>query len=226
MERLLRDKHERLWSLVTVVLRILTAALLTWMLIANQRQRRELLRLASRDTLTGLPDRRCTAELASAVLDSASVTGRPVTIALIDLDHFKIINDRCGDAVGDYVLKEFARIARARLRTSETLGRWGGEAFLLVLPDAKLNAAVAMLRQLRAATADIRLPDAARGLKVTFSAGLASRRRNVQSLNAIIASADAALCEAKQGGRNLSRLDPESYRTAASGVRKSLYGGA
>jgi len=220
MERLQRHKHERHWSLLTLMMNVLAAALLTWMVIATQRQRRELLRRASRDPLTGLPNRRYMAMLASAALDAASITRRSVTIALIDLDHFKSINDRCGHAVGHYVLKEFAR--RARLRASETLGRWGDGLFLLILPDAKLNAAVATLRQLQAATADIPLPD---GLKVTFSAGLSSRRSNVLSLNEIIACADAALYEAKQGGRNLWRLDDESYRSAASGVLKSLYGG-
>jgi diguanylate cyclase (GGDEF)-like protein len=224
MERLQRHKHERHWSLLTLMMSVLAAALLTWMVIATQRQRRELLRRASRDPVTGLPNRRYTATLASAALDAASVTRRSVTIAFIDLDHFKSINDRCGNAVGNYVLKEFAR--RARLRASETLGRWGDGLFLLILPDAKLNAAVATLRHLQAATADIPLPDTARGLKLTFSAGLSSRRSNVLSLNEIIACADAALYEAKQGGRNLWRLDHETYRAAASGVLKSLYGEA
>jgi diguanylate cyclase (GGDEF)-like protein len=223
MKRLRRHNHERHWSLVTVVLSVLVAMLLTWMLMANRRRRRELLRFASRDPLTGLPNRRCTAKLASAALDSASITLRPVTIALIDLDHFTSINDRCGHEVGDYVLKEFAQRVRARLRTSATLGRWGGDVFLLILPDVKLHTAVATLGKLRTVTGEIPLPDTVRELKVTFSAGLASCRRSVQSLNEIIASAEAALCEARQGGLNFWRFDHETCRTAASGVLKSLY---
>ena len=223
MQRLRRHKHERQWSLVTVALGIFVAALLTWMLIANQRQRRELLRLANQDPLTLLPNRRCAAKLARAALDSAAVTLRPVTIALIDLDHLKNINDRCGHEVGEYVLKEFARRARARLRTFDTLGRWGCQVFLLVLPDASIHAAAAILGQLRTTAGEIPLPGAARDLKVTFNVGLASCRRTVQSLNEIIASAESALYEARRGGLNLSRPDRETCRSAASGVLKTLY---
>jgi diguanylate cyclase (GGDEF)-like protein len=224
MECLPRRKHERHWSLVTFVLGALAAALLTWMLIANRRQRREQLRLANQDPLTLLPNRRCTAKLASAALESASVTLRPVTIALIDLNHLKSFSNHCGQEVGDYVLKEFARRACARLRTSETLGRWGPEVLLLILPDTTLHAAVATLGRLRTVTGDIPLPDVARGLKVTFSAGLASRTGNVQSLNEVIASAEAALYEARQRGLNLwLRLDHEICQTATSGVLRSLY---
>jgi len=184
------------------------------------------MRLANQDALTGLPNRRCTAALASAALHMTVVRHRPVTIALLDLDHFKSINDRCGHAVGDHVLEEFARLARQELRSSDTLGRWGGEEFLLVLPDTPLGTAIAVIQRMRSATADIELPISARGLTVSFSAGLATRTKSVQSLNEIISCADAALYETKHGGRNLLRLDHETYRTAASGVLQALYGGA
>ena len=82
-----------------------------------------------------------------------------MTIALIDLDHFKSVNDKYGHAVGDYVLKEFARLAGSALRASDTLGRWGGEEFLLILPDAELDSAVATIHRIRSATAHMELPD-------------------------------------------------------------------
>jgi diguanylate cyclase (GGDEF)-like protein len=197
---------------------------MAWMLISNLRHRRELMRLANQDALTGLPNRRRTTELARAALHAATFGHRPVTIALLDLDHFKSINDRCGHAVGDHVLTEFARLARQELRSSDTLGRRGGEEFLLALPDTPLDTAIAVIQRMRLATANIQLPESARGLKVSFSAGLATRTRNVQSPNEIISCADAALYDAKHGGRNLLRLDHETYRTAASGVLQALYG--
>lgn len=99
-----------------------------------------------------------------------------MTIALIDLDHFKSINDRYGHAVGDEVLKEFARLSRKVLRTSDTLGRWGGEEFLLILPDAAPDTAVATIYRMRSAMANIQLPETARGLQLSFSAGLATHQ--------------------------------------------------
>ena len=131
MERRQLHRHELFWRPVIVVLRVLVAALLTWMLIANRRQRRERLHIASQDPLTGLPNRRCTANLARAVLDSAAVSLNPVTIALIDLVNLKRINARCGHDVGEYVLKEFARRARATadFRCNRTLGSAGVSAY-------------------------------------------------------------------------------------------------
>ena len=201
----------------------LGTALLAWMLIANLRYRRDLVRLAEQDSLTGLPNRRRTGEIATTALSSATIRHQPVTIALIDLDHFKHINDRCGHLLGDQVLKEFAQLTRKVLRTSDTLGRWGGEEFLLILPNAPLDTALSIVNRMRSAMAEIQLPEMARGGQVSFSAGLATRTKNDQSLNEVIAAADAALYEAKNGGRNLVRLDHETYRVAASRVLRALY---
>jgi diguanylate cyclase len=112
------------------------------------------------------------------------------------------------------------------LRASDTLGRWGGEEFLLILPDTDLDCAVATMHRMRSVTAAMQLPDMARGLQVSFSAGLATRTQAAQSLDEVIAAADVALYEAKNGGRNLVRLDQETYRVAASSVLRALYGAA
>ena len=224
-ERLVRRRQELRFTVTIIALGGFLMALLAWMLIANLRYRRELLRLAEQDSLTGLPNRRRTAEKATNALTSATARLRPVTIALIDLDHFKSINDHYGHAVGDHVLKEFARLTGSVLRASDTLGRWGGEEFLLILPDTELDCAVATIHHMRSATANMQLPDTARGLHVSFSAGLATRTQAVQSLDEVVAAADVALYEAKNGGRNLVRLDHETYRAAASSVLRALYGG-
>ena len=223
-ERLERRRNELRFTVAVLALGGLVIGLLAWMLIANRRYHRQLLRLADQDSLTGLPNRRRTAEKATIALSSAAASFRRVTIALIDLDHFKSINDKYGHAVGDYVLKEFARLASGALRASDTLGRWGGEEFLLILPDAELDCAVGTIHRIRSATAHMELPEVARGLHVSFSAGLATRTQAVQSLDEVIAAADVALYEAKKGGRNLVRLDRETYRAAASNVLQILYG--
>jgi diguanylate cyclase (GGDEF)-like protein len=222
-ERLKYRRRELRWTVAIIALAGIVVALLVWMLRVNLRHRRELLRLAEQDSLTGLPNRRCAAERASAALASSAVSSRPVTIALIDLDHFKSINDRCGHAVGDRVLQEFTRRARDVLRATDMLGRWGGEEFLLVLPDTDIERAVTTIHRIRAAMTDFQLPETGRGLRVSFSAGLATRTTSAQSPDEVIASADAALYEAKNGGRNLVRLDHETFRAAASEILRTLY---
>ncbi len=135
-ERSQRQAQQLRWNAIAAVSGVLVIALLIYFLVTNLRFRQQLVRLASTDGLTGLPNRRRTVELASAALTEANATQQPLTIAIIDMDHFKFINDRCGHATGDYVLKEFARMGRESLRAGDVLGRWGGEEFLLVMPDA------------------------------------------------------------------------------------------
>ena len=113
------------WNAVVVVAGVWVIALLIYFLIANRRYRQQLVKLASQDSLTGLPNRRRTAELAAAALQIAGESQKPLTIAIIDMDHFKVINDRCGHAAGDHVLKEFARAGREALRESDILAAVG-----------------------------------------------------------------------------------------------------
>jgi diguanylate cyclase (GGDEF)-like protein len=203
-----RQARELRWNAIVVTLGVLVIVLLIYFLIANRRYRQQLVKLASQDSLTGLPNRRRTAELAAAALANAAATESPLTIAIIDMDHFKIINDRCGHATGDLVLKEFARVGREALRNSDVLGRWGGEEFLLVMPGATLEIAQASLERMRTLVFGIRLPTSGAGLRVSLSAGLATSGR---SLDEMIARADAALYVAKNEGRDLVRVADESF---------------
>ena len=209
-----RQAQELRWNAIAAVSGVMVIALLIYFLVANLRYRKQLLRLASQDSLTGLPNRRRTAELATQALAAAADT--PLTIAIIDMDHFKVINDRCGHAAGDYVLKEFARAGRESLRKVDVLGRWGGEEFLLVMPDATLDAGVATLERIRTLLLGIKLPASGAGLRVTLSAGIAARDQTVRSLDELIARADAALYAAKNEGRDLVRVADETYMTTAS----------
>jgi diguanylate cyclase (GGDEF)-like protein len=145
----------------------------------------------------------------------------PLTIAIIDMDHFKIINDRCGHATGDFVLKEFARVGRESLRESDVLGRWGGEEFLLVMPGATLEVAMASLERMRTLVFGIRLPPSGAGMRVSLSAGLATSLRHGRSLDEMIARADSALYVAKNEGRDLVRIADESY-LATTAIRRAI----
>jgi diguanylate cyclase (GGDEF)-like protein len=209
------------WNAIVVASGVLVIALLIYFLIVNRRYRQQLVKLASQDGLTGLPNRRRTAELATAALADATAMQTPLTIAIIDMDHFKIINDRCGHATGDFVLKEFARVGRESLRESDVLGRWGGEEFLLVMPGATLEFAMASLERMRTLVFGIRLPVSGAGMRVSLSAGLATSLRHGRSLDEMIARADSALYVAKNEGRDLVRVADESY-LATTAIRRAI----
>jgi diguanylate cyclase (GGDEF)-like protein len=215
-----RQARELRWNAIAAGLGVLVIALLIYFLAANRRYRQQLVKLASLDSLTGLPNRRRTAELATAALAQATAAN-PLTIAVIDMDHFKIINDRCGHATGDFVLKEFARVGRETLRESDVLGRWGGEEFLLIMPDATLELALTYVERMRIRVFDIRLPASGAGLQVSLSAGLATSGRHGRSLDEVIARADSALYVAKNEGRDLVRVADESFLSTTS-IRRAI----
>jgi diguanylate cyclase (GGDEF)-like protein len=216
-----RQARELRWNAIVVISGVLVIALLIYFLVVNRRYRQQLVKLASQDALTGLPNRRRTAELATAALAEAKATGSPLTIAIIDMDHFKIINDRCGHATGDFVLKEFARVGRETLRETDVLGRWGGEEFLLIMPGATLEFALASLERMRTLVFGIHLPASGAGLRVSLSAGLATSLRHGRSLDEMIARADSALYVAKNEGRDLVRVAEEGYLSTTA-IRRAI----
>jgi diguanylate cyclase (GGDEF)-like protein len=215
-----RQAQQLRWNAIAAVSAVLVIALLIYFLVTNFRFRQQLVRLANHDGLTGLPNRRRTAELATDALAAATDSDKPLTIAIIDMDHFKFINDRCGHATGDYVLREFARLGRESVRAQDTLGRWGGEEFLLVMPDAAAEVAIATLERLRTLVFGISLPPSGAGLRVSMSAGLSVRDKQIRSLDELIARADAALYVAKNEGRDLVRVADEKFLTT-SGIRRA-----
>ena len=217
-----RQAQQLRWNSVAVVSGVCIIALLVYFLMVNRSYRAQLVQLASQDPLTGLPNRRRTLELAMAALEEARLGRSPLTLAVIDMDHFKLINDRCGHAAGDHVLKEFARAGREALREADILGRWGGEEFLLLMPETPIELAVASLERLRTLVFGIRLPPSGYGLGVSLSAGLASYDETVKSFEDLIARADAALYMAKNEGRDLIRLSETDFRNSTTGVRRAL----
>jgi len=157
--------------------------------------------LATRDDLTGLANRRAALDRMHAEL---AVRGRAdplMSLALMDIDHFKRINDGHGHAVGDAVLQRFGECAQTAVRLGDMLARWGGEEFLLVMPATGPARALAAMDRVRQALRCTSFDDLVPGLTVTFSAGVSGCAGEVD-LEAAIARADAAMYEAKRAGRD------------------------
>jgi diguanylate cyclase (GGDEF)-like protein len=162
--------------------------------------------LATRDVLTGLLNRRAMLEALAQAASQAQRTGRPLAIGLIDLDHFKRVNDTLGHGMGDRVLLMFAQLAQAEWRAPDTLARWGGEEFLVALPDTELSEAARCLERLRPRLASAAIEGAPADLRITFSAGLTLCESEADVLPAI-ERADLAMYRAKAAGRNRTALE-------------------
>jgi diguanylate cyclase len=157
--------------------------------------------LAELDELTGSFNRRCIMRMLDDELARARRGNTPCSMALIDLDWFKRINDAYGHPTGDEVLRTFAITLFANIRNIDKFGRYGGEEFLLVLPDTSSDAAARILDRLRSIIADLDWSAFSPGLRVTISAGVATLAAN-ENPDAVLARADAALYSAKARGRN------------------------
>jgi diguanylate cyclase (GGDEF)-like protein len=162
--------------------------------------------MATRDDLTLLANRRHMNELLAYEKQRHDRKGRTLCLALLDIDWFKRVNDTHGHAAGDQVLRDFARQAQSAVRGADTLARWGGEEFLLMLPDTELHAARQVLARIQAEISALRpvVRDAA--LQITFSAGLTASRPEERIASAI-ERADRAMYAAKAGGRNRIVVD-------------------
>ncbi len=157
--------------------------------------------LAELDELTGSYNRRCIMRLLDAEIEKARQDSTPCAIALIDLDWFKRINDAHGHPTGDEVLRTFAITIFANIRPTDSFGRYGGEEFLLLLPDTTSDAAQRMLEQLRGIVADLDWSAFSPSMHVTISAGVATLRDN-DTADTFLARVDSALYSAKAQGRN------------------------
>lgn len=165
--------------------------------------RDQLAVLAAHDSLTGLLNRRSIREYAEAALHQAVRAGTAISVILLDLDHFKDVNDRYGHQAGDDALRLVAETISAALRTGDRVGRMGGEEFLVVLPDTALDQATAVAERIRrrVAARPLTLPDGTR-VPLRLSAGVATAPPVAPALDVLLQQADAALYRAKRGGRN------------------------
>ncbi len=162
----------------------------------------ELERGATTDSLTGLPNRSGILEAAEAAHARAQRLDRTFTLCMLDLDHFKQVNDRHGHAIGDTVLKVFAETAAATIRTVDRIGRFGGEEFLLVLGETDAGGAEIIADRLRTAIEAMEITTMRGRVPVTVSVGMATSRDGDEPLEIVIRRADQALYKAKLEGRN------------------------
>ena len=135
--------------------------------------------------------------------------GRPLVLAILDLDHFKSINDSEGHAAGDQVLQAFARTVQTTVRNTDMLARWGGEEFVLMLYDSDAASTLGLLERVRAKVQAMELPFDGRSVRVTVSMGVALSRPG-EPLERLLERADVALYEAKSQGRNRVVLQDEA----------------
>jgi diguanylate cyclase len=190
----------------------------------TRRLEAELSALSSRlneDYLTQLLNRRGLSRAFQAEASRADRASEPMCVALLDVDNFKHLNDQLGHAAGDEALVHLSRVVRESIRPSDSIARWGGEEFVILLPDTNLEGAVATMQRVqRALTRRYFLHNHERVL-ITFSAGVAERHRG-ESQDDAIARADRALYRAKSAGRNRVVSDdgsveaPEGPLTAAT----------
>jgi two-component system, cell cycle response regulator len=180
-----------------------TASLLSLALVSRSQK---LLLAATSDTLTGLFNRAYFEERFAIELSRSGRYGRPLTLAVIDADRFKSLNDNHGHSAGDLVLRKIAELLRDSCRQSDTAARYGGEEFVVLLPETDIEAAqqkVESLRELVASTA-FALPRS-RGderVQVTISAGLATFPQDGRDERELFAVADERMFQAKKEGRN------------------------
>jgi diguanylate cyclase (GGDEF)-like protein/PAS domain S-box-containing protein len=227
--RMKRRNGEEFWALLST--RMIEfegeAALLVGISdVTEQKVLEERLRdLATKDELTGIYNRRHFIELAEIELSRSRRKTAPTSLAMLDIDHFKLVNDHFGHAVGDRALIEVAQAMKETLRVSDVSARLGGEEFVVLLPETALEGALAVTERLREQIGKAEIPVGdGRLARITVSAGVAELDFT-EGLEALLKRADDALYAAKQQGRNRSVISglpppprPRSSLPSSSGI--------
>lgn len=173
--------------------------------IENARLFDQTQQMALTDALTGIFNRRYFYELAQTEFARSKRYQNPMSIILIDIDHFKNVNDQNGHLAGDHVLMQFVQRIQDELRSSDILARFGGEEFIVLLPETNLEEAAQVAERLREVTAHYPFLLVTAQIFISISLGVSCFRFTTQSLDHLIDESDKALYEAKQFGRNLVR---------------------
>jgi diguanylate cyclase (GGDEF)-like protein len=190
------------WSAqISRLIMMLTASALSIALVSRSQR---LLQLATSDPLTGLFNRGYVDDRLAMELSRAQRYGKALTVAVVDADHFKALNDTHGHAAGDVVLRKLAALLRGSFRQSDTTGRYGGEEFVVILPETDIETACRKVESLREriASTPINLSDEGKSVCVTISAGLASYPEDGADAAELFTTADERMFEAKHAGRN------------------------
>ena len=176
--------------------------------VTSQKQTEAALRdLARHDPLTGIANRRYFFERAKQEFARTKRYRTPLSIAEMDIDHFKQINDRYGHAAGDEVLKSFCSASQRLIRETDLFARIGGEEFAVLLPDTGLDGATRLAERLRRAVADSKLSLSAGEISYTISIGVATLRSADTGAEDCLRRADSAMYRAKQNGRNRVEIE-------------------
>jgi diguanylate cyclase (GGDEF)-like protein len=197
------------WFSVVAFEALLNVIAMAFLQIAMIRERAEnqQRQAAHTDALTGAPNRRALLSEAERVVRQGEAAGHPVCALLIDIDHFKSINDSFGHDGGDAVLIGVADTMRAHLRAGDVFGRLGGEEFVCLLPNTSTAAAMTVAEGLRARVAGLRMMSGQRQMRVSVSIGVASSEDGRRDATALLREADRRLYEAKAQGRNRVAAD-------------------
>jgi len=194
-----QQNQQRLIYLLALVSAILALAVLTLLFVKKRKAAVHFEKLANTDGLTQVLNRRAIQLFARQVADRSKQLGQPFVVALADIDHFKTINDTYGHDAGDIVLTEFARRTNTLIRQQDRLGRWGGEEWLIIMTNTRLDAVDGLFSRMQEEIRDITAGE--HKLTVTFSMG-AVAGNGEQSVEALVQAADELLYQAKQSGRN------------------------
>jgi diguanylate cyclase (GGDEF)-like protein len=196
--------YESVWLTVLSFEALLFTIAIAFILLAMAKERTEYRHrtAAMVDPLTGIANRRSFLQDGSEMMKRHASHPCPTAVLLIDLDHFKSINDRFGHAIGDRVLQVFADVARANVRSSDLVGRLGGEEFAAVLHNAGREKAVALAERVRSAFADAAREVDGRPVAATLSIGLVVNQDQPLDVPELLGQADQALYYAKERGRN------------------------
>lgn len=162
----------------------------------------QLNEMAIRDGLMGIYNRRYLEQRLQEAYQVSQRYQRPLSVLMVDIDHFKSVNDRFGHPIGDEVLKWVSQSIDKRLRTTDILGRYGGEEFLILLPETDLEGAAKLAQNLVERIAGLPAEELAPGLKITVSIGVSSYPEQVHSAEGLVSIADQHLYQAKNSGRN------------------------
>ncbi len=172
--------------------------------------------LATTDPLTGLPNHRALVAALDHEIERTRRYDRPCSVLFLDLDHFKALNDTCGHQVGDLALNKLAATVRSTLRGIDTLGRWGGEEFVAILPETTMNDGLTIAERIRGAVA-AQAFTAGGSAHLTCSIGIATCPDTGLDRDGIVAAADRAMYAAKRLGRNQVRAANDVAVTALDG---------
>ena len=194
-----KTAEARSLSLVLLLMMLGSIAFWAWRI---KRSELKFMKLARRDGLTGIFNHQYFVDAAGQLLQYCAKSGRDACVLVIDLDHFKLVNDAHGHATGDLVLKRAVAACKAHLRSIDIFGRLGGEEFGITLPDCTLEMAMQQAERLRVAIAGIARADDGPGFPVHASFGVAATDFSGYELRQLMAHADSALYQAKREGRN------------------------